>query len=116
MVVRCVVAGPFIHSVALEKLTLSLIVQFVLFEVRIVVGMVALAPLVLSILAAELEIAQFLDIDVEVHRPIFFLAGIPLLPREGTANLMRNLHCRSPLRPKPLSLRVLTEQRLMQHF
>ena len=57
MIIGRVVAGPFIHSVALEKLTLSLIVQFVLLEVGVVVGVVALTPLVLSVLAAELEIA-----------------------------------------------------------
>ena len=113
MVVGCMIAGPFIHPVALEKLTLSLIMQFILFEVWIVVRVVALAPLVLSILAVELKIAQFLDIDVEVHRSLFFLAGLSLLPREGTANLMRNLHGRSPLRPIPLPLRVLTQQGLM---
>lgn len=57
MVVGCMIAGPFIHPVAFEKLTLSLIMQFILFEVWIVVRVVALAPLVLSILAVELKIA-----------------------------------------------------------
>lgn len=116
MVIGCVIAGPLIHPVALEKLTLPLIMQFILLEVRIVVRVVALAPLMLSVLAVELEIAQFLDIDVEVHRPLFFLAALSLLPREGTANLMRNLHGRSPLRPIPLPLRILTQQGLMQYF
>ena len=51
------IAGPFVHSVTLVQLALALVVEFVLLGIRIIVRVVALTPLVLSILAVELEIA-----------------------------------------------------------
>ena len=92
MIVGRVIAGSFMHSVVFEKLTFALVMQFVLLQVRIVVRVVALTPLMLSILVAELEIAQFLNVYVEVHRSLLFLARVSLLPRERTANLMWYLH------------------------
>ena len=57
MVIGCMIAGPFVHSVTLEQLALALVMEFVLLGIRIIVRVVALTPLVLSILAVELEIA-----------------------------------------------------------
>lgn len=57
MIIGCVIALPFIHSIAFQKLALALIMKFVLLKVWIIVGVIALAAFVLSFFAVELEIA-----------------------------------------------------------
>jgi hypothetical protein len=77
MVVGGVIAASFVQTVAFEQFALALVVQLVLLEVGIIVRLATLAPLVLALLArGKFQVAQLLNVYVEVHRPLLLLAVV----------------------------------------
>lgn len=117
MVVGRVIATSFMYAVAFEQFALALVVQFVLLEIGIMVGLATLAPLVLALLArGKFQVAQLLNVYVEVDRPLLLLAVVQgRLPRKGATIVgVGNLHGGGSIGMIPPSLRILTEEGLVE--
>ena len=117
MVVGGVIAASFVQTVAFEQFTLALVVQLVLLEVGIIVRLATLAPLVLALLArGKFQVAQLLNVYVEVHRPLLLLAVVQgRLSRKRAAIVgVGNLYGGGSIGMIPPSLRVLAEEGLVE--
>lgn len=117
MVVGRVIAASFMYAVAFEQFALALVVQFVLLEVGIMVRLATLAPLVLALLArGKFQVAQLLNVYVEVDRPLLLLAVVQGgLARKGATIVgVGNLYGGGSIGMIPPSLRILTEEGLVE--